>query len=162
MTAPAPPPPTGPGVQPPFAAPPIDGDRTRVWVGLGLGAAALVLCCLGGAAALGGLTITGFRALQEQAQVTVEDYLGALAEQRYADAYALLCDARQREESVDEFTDRVSDSPRVASYTVGDPEVSQEIVVPADVDYDGGQRQDLRFLLEQDGGTGRLEICGVE
>src|SRR5262245_28432235 len=67
-------PPPGPGVQPPFAAPPTDGDRTRVWVGLGVGAAALVLCCLGGLAGLAGLIYTGTQAIDEQSRVTVDRY----------------------------------------------------------------------------------------
>lgn len=158
----APPPPEGPGVQPPFAAPPIDADRTRLWVGLGVGAAALVLCCVGSVVGFGGLVVTGVQALNEQATVTVDRYLGALAERRYDDAYDLLCDERQRDESVAEFTRRVGEGPQVTSYTVGKPQISREIVVPADVRYDGGHERDLRFVLEQDRGTGRFEVCGVE
>jgi hypothetical protein len=157
-----PPPPAGPGVQPPFAAPPIDADRTRLWVGLGVGAAALVLCCVGGVVGFGGLVVTGVKALNEQATVTVDRYLGALAERRYDDAYDLLCDERQRDESVAEFTRRVAQGPQVTSYTVGEPQINREIVVPADVRYDGGDERDLQFVLQQDRGTGRFEVCGVE
>ena len=159
---PAPPPPAGPGVQPPFAAPPIDADRTRLWVGLGVGAAALVLCCVGGAVGFGGLVVTSVKAVNEQATVTVDRYLGALAERRYDDAYDLLCDERQRDESVAEFTRRVGQGPQVTSYTVGTPQINRQVVVPADVRYDGGHVRDLRFVLEQDRGTGRFEVCGVE
>jgi hypothetical protein len=160
--APVPPPPTGPGVQPPFAAPPIDADRTRLWVGLGVGAAALVLCCAGGVLGFGGLVVTGLEALNEQATVTVDRYLGALADRRYDDAYALLCDERQRDESVAEFSRRVGAGPQVTSYTVGEPQIDREVVVPADVRYDTGLESDQRFVLKQNRGTGRFEVCGVE
>src|SRR5437016_152585 len=41
-------PPRGPGVAPPFAAPPTDRSRKSLWIGLGVGALLLVLCCVGG------------------------------------------------------------------------------------------------------------------
>lgn len=163
MTSYAPPPPAGPGVQPPFAAPPVDGDRTRVWVGLGVGAVALVLCCVGSVVGFGGLIVTGMQAISEQAKVTVDNYLGALAERRYADAYGLLCDELQARESADAFARRVGRGPQVASYTVGTPETErQPIMVPADVRYDSGQQRTLRFTLTQDRDNGRLEICDVD
>jgi hypothetical protein len=157
------PPPAGPGVQPPFAAPPVDGERTRLWVGLGVGAAALVLCCLGGVAGLGGLIFASVQAANEQAKVTVEKYLGALSQRKYADAYGLLCNELQARESADAFARRLGRGPQVASYTVGEPNTSREpITVPADVRYDSGQSRTLRFTLKQDRDNGQLEICGVD
>lgn len=161
VTAPATPP-AGPGVQPPFAAPPIDGDRTRVWVGFGVGAAALLLCCVGGVAGFGGLMVTGVRAVNEQAQATVRNYLDALSEERFDEAYGLLCDSAQDDESPQEFADRVSDEPQVSEFTVGQAEITDEVVVPADVRYATGSQRELLFRLEQDSGTGQFEVCGVQ
>jgi hypothetical protein len=155
-------PPTGPGVQPPFAAPPIDGDRTRVWVGLGVGAAALVLCCLGGVAGFGGLLYTGIQAQNERARATVSGYLNALSAEDYVKAYSLLCDRAQNSESVQAFTERVSDEPHVDAFTLGRAQFNQEIVLPADVRFDDGQQRTVRFQLEDDVNTGELEVCGVE
>lgn len=163
MTSYAPPPPAGPGVQPPFAAPPVDGDQTRRWVGLGVGAAALVLCCIGAVAGLGGLIFAGVQAVNEQARVTVEKYLGALSQRKYADAYGLLCDDLQARESADAFARRLGRGPQVAGYTVGEPNIERTpITVPAEVRYDSGQARTLRFTLEQDRDNGQLEICGVD
>lgn len=163
MTSYAPPPPAGPGVQPPFPAPPVDGARTRVWVGLGVGAAALVLCCVGSVVGFGGLIVAGMQAASEQAKVTVGDYLGALKERKYAEAYALLCDQLQARESADAFSRRVAEGPQVTGYTVGKPETDQQpIIVPADVRYDSGRQRSLRFTLTQDRDNAKLEICDVD
>lgn len=156
-------PPPGPGVQPPFAAPPIDGDRTRVWVGLGVGAVALVLCCLGGLAGLGGLIYTGTQAIDEQSRVTVDRYLGALVKKDYRDAYSMLCDSAQQGESEAAFTTRLSQGPQVESYQIGKPETTNiPVTVPADVQYDTGVRRNLRFALKQDSKTAEFEVCGVQ
>ena len=155
-------PPPGPGVQPPFAAPPIDGDRTRVWVGLGVGAAALVLCCVGGVAAVGGLMVTGVRAVNEQSQAAVTHYLDAFIKEDYRAAYSQLCDVEQKRETAQQFADRISRGPRVVSYTLHDTEVAQRIVVPADVSFTTGTARALRFVLDQDTGEGRFEVCGIE
>lgn len=149
-------------MQPPFAAPPIDGDRTRVWIGLGVGAAALLLCCLGGVAGIGGLVVVGFQAVNEQARATVGDYLDALTAEDYVKAYALLCDDVQREESVQEFTDRISAGPRVTGYTLGEADVREVVVLPVEVRYADGRQRAEQFRLVNDGDTGELEVCGVE
>jgi hypothetical protein len=155
-------PPQGPGVQPPFAAPPIDGDRTRVWVGLGVGAAALLLCCLGGVAGVGGLLYTGIRALNEQARVAVGGYLDAVEAENFVEAYSRLCDDAKRQESVQQFSARLADEPHISGYTLYEASIAEQIVLPADVRYDTGQQQTLRFVLIQDTQTGELEVCGVE
>lgn len=163
MTSYAPPPPAGPGVQPPFPAPPRDGERKRVWIGLGVGAVALVLCCVGGVVGFGGLIVTGMQAVSEQAKVTVGDYLKALTERRYPDAYRLLCDEAQARESEAAFARRIGAGPQVAGYTVGKPDTNQQpVVVPAEVSYDSGQQRSLRFTLTQDRDNAKLEICRVD
>ncbi|MFC7545351.1 hypothetical protein [Plantactinospora sp. GCM10030261] len=156
-----PPPPSGPGATPPFAAPPTEGRSLRLWLGLGAGALVAVLCCGGGGAALVGLVVSGTQAVNEQAQVVVGDYLRAVKDKEYDDAYRLLCDSDQQRESPSEFTDRLSAEPDIASYDVGEATVSTDISVPVTVTYSGGNQQAQRITLAQDRGTGQFEVCGV-
>ncbi|HEY0696242.1 MAG TPA: hypothetical protein VGD43_00350, partial [Micromonospora sp.] len=114
------PPPVGPGVTPPFAAPPTEGRSLRMWVGLGIGALAVALCCGGGAVALVGLAVAGGQAVNEQSRAVVGDYFDALADEDYSRAYTLLCDADQQRETPGEFQRRVSAEPEVASYEIGE------------------------------------------
>ncbi len=160
VVAPAPPP--GPGVTPPFPAPPAEGRSTRLWVGLGVGGLALVLFCGAGAAAVVGLVVTGTRAVNEQAQVVVGNYLDAVRDEDYPRAYRLLCDEAQDDENADEFATRVRAQQPISSYDVGEASLAAELVVPVDVTYRAGGSGTLRFYLAQDGGTGQLEVCEIE
>ncbi|GAB2954017.1 hypothetical protein GCM10027280_48090 [Micromonospora polyrhachis] len=156
-----PPPPPGPGVAPPFAAPPTEGRGLRRWIGLGVGALALVLCCGGGAVAVVGLAVSGTQAVDEQARTVVGDYFEALKNRRYSRAYDLLCDEDQRRESARDFQRRVSAEPGIAGYRVQQSMLTSEVVVPVDVTYTGGGQDNLRVTLTQDSKTGSFEVCGV-
>jgi hypothetical protein len=156
----APPPPPGPGVTPPFAAPPTEGRTARMWLGLGVAGLAAVLCCGAGGTALVGLVVTQADALTEQAQTIVGDYFDAVAEGEYEDAYKLLCDEAQEDESPAQFTARVSREPRIASYQVGEFQLTSQ-TVPADVTYADGGQDRLEITLAQDSGTGQFEVCGI-
>ncbi|SCE98010.1 hypothetical protein GA0070607_3931 [Micromonospora coriariae] len=158
MTAPAPPP--GPGVAPPFAAPPTEGRRTRLWIGLGVGALAVLLCCGGGGAAVVGLAVTGVQAIREQGRTVTSDYYQALVERNYGRAYDQLCDDAQRRESRPEFERRAAAEPQVAAYRVGEVDTTS-LTVPVDVTLDGGDREQQQVSLGQDGQTGGMEVCGV-
>ncbi|MBQ0896416.1 hypothetical protein KBX37_25550 [Micromonospora sp. U56] len=155
---PAPPP--GPGVAPPFAAPPTEGGRKRLWLGLGVGALALLICCGGGGAAVLGLTVSSWQASEEQGHAITDAYYGALVRKEYGKAYDALCDQAQRRESRAEFTERVSDEPAVAAYRIGkvDPNA---LTVPVDVTFSGGVQDTQQVTLEPDQQTGGLEVCGV-
>src|SRR4051794_15605559 len=72
---PEPLPPPGPGVTPPFTAPPSDRDRRGLWLGLGVAAVMLVLCCVGGAVGVGLLAVSTSRQVQTTARATVVRYL---------------------------------------------------------------------------------------
>jgi hypothetical protein len=156
----APPPPPGPGVTPPFAAPPIEGRTARMWLSLGVAGLAAVLCCGAGGTALVGLAITQAESINERADTIVGDYFDALAERKYEDAYELLCDDAQRDESPAQFTARVSREPRVTSYQVGNVDLT-DLTVPADVTYETGGQDQLEITLAQDRGTGEFEVCGI-
>jgi hypothetical protein len=155
-----PPPPPGPGVTPPFAAPPTEGRTARMWLSLGVAGLAALLCCGAGGTAVVGLAVTQAEAFNEQAETVVSDYFDALSEEKYADAYKLLCNELQRDETPDQFTARVSREPRITSYAVGDFNLT-DLTVPADVTYATGGRDRLEITLDQDSGTGEFEVCGI-
>jgi|GEM_PF-941568 len=154
--------PAGPGVAPPFAAPPAEGRTARVWIGLGVAALALLLCCGGGTVALVGLIVTGAEAIDEQARIAVGDYFEAVSQQDFGAAYDMLCAEAQSRESASEFARRLATEPEITAYEVGQVSVTSRIVVPVEVDYAQGGGDTLRVSLNQDTGTGELEVCGVE
>ena len=155
---PAPPP--GPGVAPPFAAPPTEGGRKRLWLGLGVGALALLICCGGGGAALVGLTISNAQAIEEQGHAVTDAYYRALVRKEYGAAYDKLCDEEQRRESRAEFAQRAADEPAVAAYRVGEVDPNA-LTVPVDVTYSGGFQDTQQVTLAPDQQTGGMEVCGV-
>ena len=87
-------------------------------------------------------------------------YFDALSEGNYQDAYKLLCDDAQEDETPAQFTARVSSGPRITSYEVGDVAIPA-LTVPADVTYATGGQDRLEITLAQDAGTGQFEVCGI-
>jgi hypothetical protein len=159
--APVPVPPPGPGVQPPFVAPPTDGARRRRWVALGLAGAALLICCVGGAGGLGSLIVLASRVAVQSEQRAVSDYLTALSDGNYDDAYALLCPRVRAGLPFGEFQDVQSRRPKIISFEVGTPSTNS-LVVPATVDYNEQQQRAVHFTLEQDRTTGKFWVCGTD
>ena len=162
MTAPPAPPP-GPGVVPPFPAPPTEGRGRRIGLGLGIGGATLLLVCGGGVAAAVGLFTVMGSALNEQAHVVVGDYFAAVKAKRYGEAYNSQCQDVKSRETQAEFTRRVTSTEPIASYTVGNVDLtSVELSVPVKVTYTGGGIADLQVNLGQDRETGEFQVCGIE
>ncbi|MBM2621770.1 hypothetical protein JIG36_40330 [Actinoplanes sp. LDG1-06] len=153
-------PPLGPGVQPPFPAPPVEGKGRRVGWGLGIGAGVLVLICGGGLAALIGLGTSISGALDEQAHAAVDDYLTALKDGRYDQAYRQLCERAQRSETSAEFRSRVEGEERISSWELG-ALVTVPLSVPVEATYDDGDVRNLRATLDQNTSTGEFEVCEV-
>ncbi|SCL38466.1 hypothetical protein GA0070624_6225 [Micromonospora rhizosphaerae] len=153
-------PPAGPGVAPPFAAPPTEGRRARLWLGLGVGALAVLLCCGGGGAAIVGLAVTNAQAIDEQGRAVTDDYYQALVEKDWSRAYDKLCDDVQRQESRPEFEQRVASEPQISGYRVGRVD-TQTLTVPVDVTLTGGGRETQQVTLKSDQQTGGMEVCGV-
>lgn len=152
-------PPPGPGVAPPFPAPPTEGRTARLWLGLGAAALAVVLICGGGTAALIGLSIASTRAVGEQAHTVVSEYLDSLGKDDFGKAYDLLCARSKAQESPEAFEERVSREPKIRSYRIGEPGGSNEVRVPVDVTYAQGGHDQLIFSLVPES-TG-LRVCGV-
>ncbi|MEV0733097.1 MULTISPECIES: hypothetical protein [Polymorphospora] len=153
--------PAGPGVAPPFAAPPTEGRTARLWWGLGAAALAVALCCGGGAVAFVGLAVSGTQALNEQAGAVVGDYFDAVTDGDYDRAYSLLCRREQQREPILRFRTRLATEPRLTNYQVGDLEITDELEVPVDVTYAEGGSGRVWVSLAQNTGTGEFEVCGI-
>ncbi|MBM0239191.1 hypothetical protein JNW88_22315, partial [Micromonospora sp. ATA32] len=143
-----------------FAAPPTEGRQARLWLGLGVGALAVLLCCGGGGAAIVGLAVSNVRAVEEQGRSVTGDYYQALVDRNYAKAYDKLCDDVQKRESRPEFERRVAAEPQVAAYQVGHVDTNS-LTVPVDVTFTGGDRGTQQVTLAPDNQTGGMEVCGV-
>jgi hypothetical protein len=155
--------PPGPGVVPPFPAPPTEGRSARLWLGLGIGALVATLCCGGGLAAGIGLVVSSTAAVGERVDASVGGYFDAVKEKRWSDAYRMLCeDARDRETPA-RFADRVGAEKPIREYDVGTINLaSADLVVPVQVVYDDGTPATLDVHLAQDQATGDFEVCRVE
>ncbi len=159
MTAPhVPAPPQGPGVQPPFPAPPVEGKGKRIGWGLGIGAGVLVLICGGGLAALIGLGSSVTGAIDEQAHAAVDGYLEALKAGRYDDAYDDLCQDAKAGETASEFRTRVEAENKIADWDLGTFN-TVTFVVPVEATYESGQTGELQATLDQNTTTGQFEVC---
>ena len=112
MNLPPPPAPPGPGVHPPFPAPPVEGRGRRAWTSFGITAGVVALVCGGGAVAGLGLVTAFSRSLDEQAGVVVGHYLDDLRERDYAGAYQQLCEASKQRESQADYTARMAEEER--------------------------------------------------
>ncbi|PZF87286.1 hypothetical protein C1I99_27735 [Micromonospora deserti] len=147
-------------MSPPFAAPPTEGRNTRLWLGLGAGALAVLLCCGGGGTAVIGLAVTSVQAVEEQGRAVSTDYYQALVERKYGAAYDQLCDEAQRRESRREFEQRVAAEPQISAFRVGEVD-NTTLTVPVDVTFTGGDRERQQVTLGQDRQTGDMEVCEV-
>ena len=156
VTIPAPP--QGPGVQPPFPAPPVEGKGKRIGLALGIAGGVLVLVCGGGTAALIGLSASMTGALTEQTHAAVSHYLDAVRDKDYDKAYGQLCDWAQEQETRAEFRARVSAEKPITGYTLGETNMVTGSV-PVDVTYADGGSADLVAELDQDTSTGAFEVC---
>jgi hypothetical protein len=158
-TAPyVPTPPQGPGVHPPFPAPPVEGKGKRVGMALGIAAGVLVVICGFGGIALVGLGTSAQGAMDERAQAAVRGYLDALQNRDYARAYDMLCDQAREDESAAEFRSRIAEEPVITDYQLGAFNLV-ELSVPVDATFEDGQTDQLDALLAQDTSTGAFEVC---
>jgi hypothetical protein len=99
----------------------------------------------------------------------VSDYLAAVVEEDWEQAYEQRCPQDQQAESLSAFTSRVSSQPRIESYEVGDLTLEQgaggvfdaESTVAVRVTYTGGAGASLTFPVEQNPDTGDFQVCGT-
>ena len=162
----SPPVPAGPGlqgqpVQAPFPAAPNEGSGTRLGWALGIAGAALVLCCGGGFVAVLGFGVTQVAALNEQSRVVVSGYLDALRQDKYDDAYELLCDRQQARQSKESFASQQENRPQIRGYELGEFDINNS-KLPVTERYADGSTDLVTYYLEPDSQTAQLEICGRE
>src|SRR5690349_16241613 len=112
-----PPPPRGPGVLTPFAAPPRDRDLRALWISLGVGGLIIVLCCVGGIVGAVFLLPYADSIARTQVAAVVTNYLTALREEDYATARRQLCDEQQRTHTLGWFEDHYGTN-RVTDFRV--------------------------------------------
>ena len=153
--------PQGPGAAAPFPAPPAEGGGARLGWGLGIAGAILVLCCGGGITAFIGLVVTQVAATNEQSRAVVSHYLDALRNDKYDEAYDLLCDEEQAVVSQDRFETRERARKKISSYQIGEFDVYNDSV-PVHESYRDGTTDDVKYFLKPDGKDAKLEICGRE
>ena len=155
-----PPPPPGPGVQPPFPAPPVEGKGKRIGWSLGIGAAVLLLICGGGVAAVIGLVSSSTGALNERAHKAVTEYLDAVDSKQYVKAYGLLCRQARDDETPSQYTQRISQNRPIQHYQLGDLDLVN-LSVPVDATFENGDTARLEAYLGQNQDTGAFEVCDV-
>ncbi|MFI5895468.1 hypothetical protein ACIA5D_35775 [Actinoplanes sp. NPDC051513] len=160
-TAPhVPAPPQGPGVYPPFPAPPVEGKGKRIGWSIGISVGVVLLVCGLGTAALIGVGVASQKSNQEKANVAISSYLNAVRVGKYDQAYNLLCDDAQENESPAAFRARVAAEPVIESYTIGDLDPFSG-AVPVDATYDDGSNAQLEAYLGIDSKTGTFEVCEI-
>ncbi|OJF11763.1 hypothetical protein BG844_24440 [Couchioplanes caeruleus subsp. caeruleus] len=139
----------------------MEGRGRRVGLGVGLGVGALVLVLGGGVAATVGLTTVATRALNEQADVVVSDYLDALRDRRWSSAYDMLCQDTKDTTTEAEFTSEATAREPITAYDVGDLN-PMKLSAPVDVTYADGSTDRLEAYLAQNPRTGGFEVCSIE
>jgi len=125
-----------------------------------------VLCCGGGIASVVGLVVTGTAAVNEQAHAAVEEYLQAVGDSRYSEAYRMLCRELRLQRSQRDFIAQVSEEPKVLEYELQRTRLPQngaandeDAVVPASVVYTDGTQAEVRYLVRAEGS--QLRFCGT-
>lgn len=157
-----PPPPPGPGVQPPFAAPPTDGTRQRRWLAVGLAGGAALVLCVGGLVGLGGVVVLSTQVIRDESVTAVTEFLTAIQDERYGEAYDQLCESAQDQTTRGTFIREQSRGPGITRFTVGEAQLADAIRVPATINYDDQTVSSVHFVMEQDAQTGAVEVCGEE
>lgn len=161
QTLPVPPAPPGPGVRVPFPNPPTERDRKRLWISLGVGGAALLLCCGGGIAGFIGLAVASQRAVPVEARTVVQDFLDGLSQRDYRKAYDQVCSSRQEQQTLGEFTADEQQHTRIQTFHLEQPIVlGSRVIVTADVHLVNGSNDSETYTVVSDRQAGEQRVCG--
>jgi hypothetical protein len=142
-------PPQGPGAAPPFAVPPTERDKRRMWRSIGIGIAVLLLCCTGAAGGIGVIIYSGVDEAKRQAKATVNAFLGAVHDGDARGARQYVCEDPAQGVNAPTLVSRAADTD-FSTYTFGDPDAnSSGIDVPV-------------TLTTPRGDVGQLYLVGSE
>jgi hypothetical protein len=151
-------PPPGPGVAPPFAAPPVDRSRRGLWIGLIGGGLALLLCCGGGLFGLGVMVVAGTNQAQEQAKDQVSAFITDVHNQEYQKAHDLLCSSLAQRTTAESIASEFGGNT-ISGYSIGQTRIGgSTVTVDATVNYADQAARQYEFSLVQEGQ--QLRICG--
>jgi hypothetical protein len=150
----------GPGVVPPFVAPPREGVNRRRWIGAGIGAAIAVLCCGGGGIGIFGVLFSAEDHALSAASEVVTKYMDDKRDERFAAAYQLLCMDFKDRYTLTEFSSELVNTP-ITDFVVETPQADSggRVIVPVSIDYAGGYQQTASYEVIQ-GSDGGSRICG--
>src|SRR6266545_250022 len=163
--------PPGPGVQPPFAAPPVQKEGGTLALTLIIGSVVMVLCLVGGGIGLGSAVYSAFRETDREAKAAAGQYLDAIREQRYSDAYKMTCKPLRRKVDESEFTATKQRGGRIVDYELAQVEALQDgrLVVPATLQLESGDKTRIGVVMVREvvSGSGkgpraksRFRVCG--
>ncbi|WP_018349250.1 hypothetical protein [Longispora albida] len=114
----APPPPPGPGVQPPFVAPPSQRDKRRTWFAVVGGVLAVFLCVGGAIGTCAGLAIWMSVEQNTEARAATDRYMGPLQRGEYSKAYLEMCSDLRELQTAEEFAAEHDRRPRIQGYEI--------------------------------------------
>jgi hypothetical protein len=155
-----PPPRPGPGVIVPFAAPPTDRDRKRMWISLSIAGGLVLLCLVGGIVGVVSL-VASSHVSSADATARVSSYLDALKRHDFQAAYDDLCTDQRDKHSEKDFARSQADQVDISSYELGTPiQKSNGFTVPARIELVDGRLVDATFGVVVDG-PGELRVCSV-
>ena len=150
-------PPQGPGAAPPFAAPPTERDKRRMWMSIGIGITVLLLCCAGAAGGIGVIIFSGLEDSKRQATATVEAYLDAVQDGNTRGARAQICSDLGAGVSPSELVSRAS-STEFTSYSLGEAKFTSTIDVPATLSTPSGEVRQWYLVGSEGTSTCILDI----
>jgi hypothetical protein len=154
-------PPAGPGVRPPFVAPPTDGNRKRLWTGLVTAGVIAVVLCGGGVVGFAALVTSTVDARRTAATKAVTEFLTDLQHDDYAGAYEAQCDELKQRLTFRAFTDEFSNS-QLVSFRLREPEIDTDsTIVPVQLTFTDGTQNLDRIVVVQDSDA-TYRVCGDE
>ncbi|MGH3646134.1 MAG: hypothetical protein ACRDTM_03005, partial [Micromonosporaceae bacterium] len=159
-----------PGVQPPFAAPPVQKAGGTLALGLILSGFAVLLCLVGGGIGIGYAVFSAFQDTDEEARTAAAAYLDAIRDGQFAEAYQMTCEPFRKEVDEQEFVATKQRGARIVEYELSTM-VGHEagVMVPARISLEGGEELTLGLVLtrERVEGSGRgadaeteFRVCG--
>lgn len=161
----------GPGVRPPFAAPPVRKEAGTLALGMIIGGLVLLLCLVGGGVVLGGTVISAMRETEQQATATAAEYLDAIVDQRYADAYQMTCRSFRKKVDEQEYVTTKQRGEQLVGYEL-QPIASTragKLVVPATLRRVSGPPDTVALVMAWETVEGsddgvddelRVRVCG--